>query len=132
MIIILIKSIIFTCVFFWITETVCNYFERKHVKEIKRLKRNNKNIIYHNKCLQRDLKWVKEDNISKSERIHNLEKYIPVPYEELQDDYTPPIEDIHELRLTTGHGLHNCKLALIQTKGDLKEAVEWLRNYGNA
>lgn len=40
------------------------------------------------------------------------------------------IEDIKKLRETTGAGIADCRMALEETKGDLKAAVENLRKKG--
>ena len=48
------------------------------------------------------------------------------------DTYAPVSTDIKKLRAVTGQGTHVCKDALIQTNGDMEEAIEWVRNYGNA
>ena len=45
-------------------------------------------------------------------------------------DISPAL--VKELREKTGAGMMDCKKALIETKGNLEEAVDWLRTKGLA
>jgi elongation factor Ts len=42
------------------------------------------------------------------------------------------LEQVKELRERTGAGMGDCRKALIETKGDMEKAIEWLREKGVA
>lgn len=44
-----------------------------------------------------------------------------------QANYRPAAETISSLRVVTGYGMMECKKALVATKGNFKEAVEYLK-----
>jgi elongation factor Ts len=47
-------------------------------------------------------------------------------------DYTPTLEQVKELRAATGVGFNDCREALIEAKGNIEKAIEYLRKKGVA
>lgn len=47
-------------------------------------------------------------------------------------DYKPTLDEIKTLRVRTGAGINDCRDALIDSKGDLDKAIEFLRKKGVA